>query len=59
MQLCAELRATCERAALGLGQKEHEADRWVAATALRLSLDLVSADKIFVGVPGLVVVSPR
>src|SRR5579859_329972 len=30
----ATLRAWCVRTGHGLGQKEHEADRWVAATAL-------------------------
>jgi predicted nucleic acid-binding protein len=35
------------------GQKEHDADRWVAATALRLDIPLVSNDAIFENVPGL------
>lgn len=39
-----------------LGQKIHEADRWVAATALALELDLVAGDRIFDDVPGLRVV---
>ena len=29
MNLCAQLRATCERSGHGLGQKIHEADRWI------------------------------
>jgi hypothetical protein len=32
----ATLRAWCVSTGHGLGQKEHEADRWVAATALWL-----------------------
>ena len=53
MGICAELRLMAERAGLGLGNKIHEADRWVAATALRLDIDLVSTDAVFRGVPGL------
>lgn len=30
----ASLRAWCVRTGHGLGQKEHEADRWIAATAV-------------------------
>lgn len=38
--VCAELRATCEATAHLLGQKIHEADRWVASTAIRLRAEL-------------------
>lgn len=58
MRVCAELRLTCERLGLGLGHKIHEADRWIAATALRLDVDLVSTDAVFRGVPGLTVRGP-
>jgi predicted nucleic acid-binding protein len=54
IEIYAELRADCERRGHALGQKIHEADRWVAVTALRLQVPLVSDDKVFVGVPGLV-----
>lgn len=57
MQVCAELRASCERAGQALGQKIHEADRWIAATAIRLGVDLVSDDAAFTGVGGLSVVT--
>lgn len=57
MSICAALRAECERSGHGLGQKVHEADRWVAATALRLEVDLVSDDAIFEDVRGLRVVA--
>lgn len=33
MQVCANLRAQCLRSGHGLGQKIHESDRWIAATA--------------------------
>lgn len=49
-----ELRVACERIGHGLCQREHDADRWIAATALRLGLPLVSNDRIFERAPGLV-----
>lgn len=57
MQVCAELRATREQAGHALGQKIHEADRWIAATAIHLGVNLVSDDAVFQGVPDLAVVS--
>jgi predicted nucleic acid-binding protein len=47
----------CEAIGHALGQREHNADRWIAATALRLRVPLVSNDGIFRGVPGLVLES--
>lgn len=55
MYRCAELRSSCARIGHGLGQKIHEADRWIAATALRMRIDVVSDDAVFHGVPGLTV----
>ena len=49
----ASLRAWCVRTGHGLGQKEHEADRWVAATAVWLQVPLVSHDAIFTNVKDL------
>jgi predicted nucleic acid-binding protein len=49
----AQLRADCVAAGHALGQKEHTADRWIAATAIRLGIPLVSNDGIFRGAPGL------
>lgn len=49
----AQLRATCVRAGHALGQRMRDADRWIASTALRLGVPLVSSDGIFAGVPGL------
>lgn len=57
MTACAGLRDRCERAGLALGQKVHEADRWVAATALHLGVELVSDDAVFENVAGLSVLS--
>ena len=53
----AGLRDRCERAGLALGQRIHEADRWVAATALHLGGELVSDDAVFENVAGLSVLS--
>lgn len=49
----AQLRADCEGTGHALGQKAHTADRWIAATAIRLGIPLVSNDGIFRGAPGL------
>ena len=48
-----ELRYHCTRIGHGLSHGEHEADRWVAASALWLGVPVVSHDGIFRGVPGL------
>ena len=50
----ARLRVDCERVGHALAQREHNADRWVAATAIRLGIPLVSNDGIFHATPGLV-----
>ena len=57
MHACADLRATTERAGHPLGQKIHEADRWIAATAMKLGVELVSDDAVFRDVPGLTVIT--
>ncbi len=49
----AVLRAWCVRTGHGLGQKEHEADRWIAATAIWLGIPLVAHDAIFANVKDL------
>lgn len=53
----ADLRTACHRTGHGLAHKTHEADRWVAATALWLGLPLVAHDAIFKTVPGLQLLS--
>lgn len=59
MSLCADLRNRCEQKGHPLGQKIHEADRWIAATAIRLKVPVVSADQVFRGVAGLTVLAPE
>ena len=54
----AQLRAACEAAGHALAQREHNADRWIAATAIRLGIPLVSNDTIFRQVPGLTLETP-
>ena len=49
----ASLRTWCVRTGHGLGQKEHEADRWVAATAIWLQVPLVAHDRNFANVKDL------
>jgi tRNA(fMet)-specific endonuclease VapC len=49
-----ELRVACETMGHALGERDHDADRWIAATALRLGIPLVSNDRIFEAAPGLV-----
>lgn len=49
----AQMRAELQAAGHGLHDKMHEADRWIAATAIRYGLPLVSHDRIFDNVPGL------
>ena len=50
---CAALREEAGRKGHPLLQKVHEADRWVATTALVLGLELIAGDGIFERVPGL------
>ena len=57
VEVHARLRADCEAVGHALAQREHNADRWIAATALRLGVPLVSNDGIFRDVPGLVLKS--
>lgn len=49
----ARLRAWCVQNGHGLHQKDHEADRWVAATAIHLGVPLVAHDAIFANLAGL------
>lgn len=55
IRVYAELRVACQRIGHALCQREHDADRWIAATALRLDVLLVSNDRIFEDTPGLTV----
>ncbi len=56
---CAELRARCQRIGHALGDKVHDGDRWIAATAIRLGLPLVSHDALFDNAPGLQMITGR
>jgi predicted nucleic acid-binding protein len=49
----AELRNECRLAGHGLHQRAHNADLWIAATAIRWNLRLVAHDGVFVGCPRL------
>ena len=53
IERCASFRAELSRVGHALAQKIHEADRWVAATAVALDLELVAGDGIFENVAGL------
>jgi predicted nucleic acid-binding protein len=53
ISVCAELRHRCQQAGHGLADKVHDGDRWIAATAIRLGVPLVSHDGVFVGAPDL------
>ena len=53
-----DLRAWAVRTGHGLGAKEHEADRWVAAVAIAAKLPLATEDSIFDAVPSLGRVDP-
>jgi len=48
------LRVRCARVGHGLAQSHHEPDRWIAATAIRLGIPLISHDTVFRGAPGLI-----
>jgi predicted nucleic acid-binding protein len=47
VSIYAELRTWATRQGHPIAAKPHEADRWVAATAIRLNIPLISADNIF------------
>jgi predicted nucleic acid-binding protein len=53
IKIYARLRADCRASGHALAQREHDADRWIAATAIRLNITLVSNDGIFDRAPGL------
>ena len=53
-----DLRPWCVRTGHGLGAKDHEADRWVAAVAMAANLPLASEDTIFKAVDDLARLTP-
>ncbi|MGH9189026.1 MAG: PIN domain-containing protein [Acidimicrobiales bacterium] len=48
-----DLRSWAVRTGHGIGAKDHEADRWVAAVAVAAKLPLATEDAVFDGVAGL------
>jgi predicted nucleic acid-binding protein len=55
----AEVKDRCRRAGHALAQKDHDGDRWIAATAIKLELSLISDDGLFEDVPGLLLITER
>jgi predicted nucleic acid-binding protein len=51
------LRHDCTVAGHALGQKQHEADRWIAPTARWLDVPLVAHDAVFHHAPGVRVIT--
>jgi predicted nucleic acid-binding protein len=49
----AQLKAECRKQGHGLSDKIHDGDRWIAATAVRYGIPLVSHDGIFKDTPRL------
>lgn len=52
-----DLRVACAHAGHALADRAHGADRWIAATAIRLGVPLVTHDGIFRDAPGVDVVT--
>ena len=48
----------CRRSGHALAQKDHVADRWVAATAIAIGRPLLTADGIYLSTPGLELLPP-
>ena len=57
--VCARLRDECCRNGHALSDKIHDSDRWIASTAVRHKIPLISDDKIFRDVPGLDLLQER
>jgi predicted nucleic acid-binding protein len=53
VEAVAQLRHQCRQIGHGLHQRSHNADLWIAATAIRWSIPLVAHDAIFNGCPAL------
>lgn len=47
------LRVACAQAGHALADRAHDADRWIASTAMRLGIPLVTHDGVFRNAPGL------
>jgi predicted nucleic acid-binding protein len=55
----AEVRVACGRTGHALGQRDPRAGRWIAVTALRPGVPLVSNDRSLEGTPGLLLEAVR
>jgi predicted nucleic acid-binding protein len=53
IEAVAQLRNECRQTGHGLHQRGHNADLWIAATAIRWRIPLVAHDAVFDGCPGL------
>jgi len=53
IETVARLRNECRRIGHSLHQRNHNADLWIAATAIRWTIPLVAHDAVFSGCPGL------
>jgi predicted nucleic acid-binding protein len=53
IEAVAELRNQCRTIGHPLHQSNHNADLWIAATAIRWSIPLVAHDAVFNGCPGI------
>jgi predicted nucleic acid-binding protein len=53
IEAVAELRNQCRMIGHALHQSNHNADLWIAATAIRWSIPLVAHDAVFIGAPGV------
>jgi predicted nucleic acid-binding protein len=49
----AQLRNECRLTGHALHQRQHNADLWIAAAAVRWRIPLVAHDAVFIGCPGL------
>jgi len=54
-QAYAAFRVRCEEVGHALGQRVHDGDRWIAATAVHLGVPVVTHDGVFRDAPGLLV----
>lgn len=53
LETVAELRNRCRLIGHALHQRGHNADLWIAATAIQWGIPLVAHDAVFIGGPGL------
>jgi predicted nucleic acid-binding protein len=59
VNVCARLRDTCRQKGHALSEKIHDSDRWIASTAIRYGIPLISDDGIFKNIPGLTLLQIR